>query len=1559
MTILACPLPGCGFQTADVDVIGAAAILNIHSHAHANPTLAAIAPQPKNAPKLIRPRIQHNATGEDWNAFIRRWDTFQIGSGIQDATAPGQLLECASEQLGNVVLRAHPNFTTKNLHEAIATLKSIAVIPVALGVLRSDLASMQQHGDEPFRTFAARVQGKAETCEFKTTYDGTCMHCNNTYNGEVYYTDEVIRDVLLNGVADIDIRREALSTEGIQIKPITEIIAFIETRETARNANPSSAVSALSEYRKSTRGPKQQHPKARPASPTHFDQSKTASCPDCSSTFRLYTKKARGWNRRPHSRCEDCWKKIRETSQQTSTHGSITHSTEDSIGQIGSIQRTINVTNGTKPRNLDHQIFTKGAWRKTRVTQQPSVTLNLTADNYPSCPIKIRAIVDSGAQSDLWSLEAFLNAGFCRSDLHPVSLSINAANKSPIRIDGAFFGTLEGESAGTNQVISHKSMVYVSRDANAMYLSYDSMLGLGILSHEFPQIGRFLPQVDHQPDNSLPSLDNISTCNVSSIDLVRCDCRKRTPVPPRPTALPFHCSEDNIVKMREWLLEYFGSFTFNICPHQHLPTMSGPPVEIHLKEETEPTARHKAIPIPLHWQEQVHNDLLRDEALGVIERVPIGEPVEWCHRMVVTRKHDGSPRRTVDLSPLNKHCKRETHNSEAPFHIVRRVPRRTWKTVTDAWNGYHSVQLRESDRHLTTFVTPFGRWRYKRAPQGFLSSGDGYNRRFDAILADFTQKERLVDDTLLHDTDLEKHWWRTIDFLSTVGNAGIVLNPTKFQFSSREVDFAGFHITEDRINPLPKFYSAIQDFPTPKSTTDIRSWFGLVNQVANYAQLREHMEHFRPFLSPRHPFHWTPELDQSFQSSKTAIIKAIHHGVEIFDVNRPTCLRTDWSKKGIGYFLLQKHCKCEELSPGCCENGWLITLAGSRFLDSAEQHYAPVEGEALAITWGLEQTKYFTMGCQKLVVATDHKPLLKIFGDRTLDEIPNTRLFRLKQRILPWYFDIIHLPGKTNLACDATSRYPSASHEKTGLSKEHMLESVIAAAIQFDTQKLTSITWDQLVIETTKDNNLVVLIEAIQNGFPDVYRTNASTSPYWQYRQNLHITDGVIIYNDRVVVPPTLRRVVLDTLHSAHQGVSTMSLRARLIVFWPGMTNDIEQHRRSCMVCVKNAPSQPPVPTSPASPPATPFEQTFADFFECFGQHYLVIGDRLSGWSDVFQSPKGTPQAGSEGLITCLRNFFSRFGVPDELASDGGPEFIASSTQDFLKRWGVGHRVSSAYHPQSNGRAEVAVKSAKRLLRSNTGSSGTLDTDRFLRAIMQLRNTPDPDCNLSPAQILFGHPIRDAFAFINRLDKFSNENIHPLWRDAWRHREEALRTRFHHAAEERNEHTRFLPALHVGDHCYMQNQTGNHPRRWDRSGVIVECNGHDSYTLKVDGTGRVTKRNRRFLRSFQPASTRIPYPPLVTRCTPTIPKDDGTSSPTSTEYAPSPSMPSKPSVTEPMAPPPQSTSERNDFQPIVIGSDDGEMQHNIVNVQTSSPVERPTRVRKAPKRYVPESGEWE
>ena len=152
--------------------------------------------------------------------------------------------------------------------------------------------------------------------------------------------------------------------------------------------------------------------------------------------------------------------------------------------------------------------------------------------------------------------------------------------------------------------------------------------------------------------------------------------------------------------------------------------------------------------------------------------------------------------------------------------------------------------------NLINIQQPFGLFRYKRALQGFKGYGDGYNWRLNSILSTVERKERVVDDMLHHDAELEQHWWRTIDLLIKLESSGTVLNPKKFQLAQKQVKFSGFPISENTIEPLPKYLNAIRDFPKPQATTDIRSWFGLINQVANYAQLRDHLEIFRPYLSP-------------------------------------------------------------------------------------------------------------------------------------------------------------------------------------------------------------------------------------------------------------------------------------------------------------------------------------------------------------------------------------------------------------------------------------------------------------------------------------------------------------------------------------------------------------------------------------------------------------------------------------------------------------------------------------------------------------------------------------
>ena len=203
----------------------------------------------------------------------------------------------------------------------------------------------------------------------------------------------------------------------------------------------------------------------------------------------------------------------------------------------------------------------------------------------------------------------------------------------------------------------------------------------------------------------------------------------------------------------------------------------------------------------------------------------------WCHRMVTCAKKNGTLRRTIDFQPLNAHATRETHHTQSPFHQARSIPNNTRKTVFDAWNGYHSVALHPADRHFTTFITPWGRYRYRTTPQGYIASGDGYTRRYDEIVSLIERKTKCIDDALLWSSSIQESFHQAQEWLDICGRHGITLNPEKFRFAQETVEFAGFEITYDSVRPCKKYTQAIADFPTPRSLTDIRSKYHVqVNQ---------------------------------------------------------------------------------------------------------------------------------------------------------------------------------------------------------------------------------------------------------------------------------------------------------------------------------------------------------------------------------------------------------------------------------------------------------------------------------------------------------------------------------------------------------------------------------------------------------------------------------------------------------------------------------------------------------------------------------------------------------
>ena len=392
--------------------------------------------------------------------------------------------------------------------------------------------------------------------------------------------------------------------------------------------------------------------------------------------------------------------------------------------------------------------------------------------------------------------------------------------------------------------------------------------------------------------------------------------------------------------------------------------------------------------------------------------------------------------------------------------------------------------------------------------------------------------------------------------------------------------------------------------PKQPSITDIRSWFGLVNQLVPLLAVSPLMEPFRDLLKPRasKKVYWDQNLQTIFTRTKEVICNMAENGLAYFDRSRPTAVVTDWSRTGIGFAILQQHCACaRDQAPFCCAGGWKLALCGSRHLSSAEANYSAVEGEALAVAWCFKKARLFLLGNPGFLLVVDHRPLLKILRSRALGDISNPRLLSLKEKTLPFDYQIKHLSGNKNLAADTLSRYAVGAQEPdkddTDVSEDLEDLGAIVAALTANSEDVIAMDLQQVKDAAQSDKQYQLLLQKVSSD--NFASTRAEEDPqvrdYFNVRDRLCIVDNLLMYGVdeeelRLVIRRSLRRQIVRNLHAAHQGSSSMLARARQVVYWPGLDHDVQDHTRHCEQCHRHAPSQqraaPPLPSTGLPVPA-------------------------------------------------------------------------------------------------------------------------------------------------------------------------------------------------------------------------------------------------------------------------------------------------------------------------------------------------------------------------------------
>ncbi|MGV0982894.1 MAG: reverse transcriptase family protein, partial [Polynucleobacter sp.] len=352
-----------------------------------------------------------------------------------------------------------------------------------------------------------------------------------------------------------------------------------------------------------------------------------------------------------------------------------------------------------------------------------------------------------------------------------------------------------------------------------------------------------------------------------------------------------------------------------------------------------------------------------------------------------------------------KFVKRPVNPQPTPWEVVRTIPKGTTHyAVFDALKGYHQIELDEESRALTSFMTPFGRYRYVRLPMGYAPAGDVFTLRYGNAVDIAVDGRRATEDTLLRGQTFKELIENTEEFIRTCAENKITLNVKKIQWNQPEVLFGGFMLDKDGYHIDPVLTTALREFPHPKNQTDVRSFCGLANQTCNFSdEISGLLMPLKELLKKNVKFQWLPEHE-------TAFLKAREHlsstkVLAFYDPDRKTRLICDASRlNGLGFVLKQ------EIEPDV----WKTVQAGSRFLTSAETRYAMIELEMLGIAWAAKKCSMFIEGMsgRLLEIWTDHQPLVPILNKYSLPEIENKRLQRLRMKVDHLQFTVKWVKGK-------------------------------------------------------------------------------------------------------------------------------------------------------------------------------------------------------------------------------------------------------------------------------------------------------------------------------------------------------------------------------------------------------------------------------------------------------------------------------------------------------------------------------------------------------------------
>ena len=508
---------------------------------------------------------------------------------------------------------------------------------------------------------------------------------------------------------------------------------------------------------------------------------------------------------------------------------------------------------------------------------------------------------------------------------------------------------------------------------------------------------------------------------------------------------------------------------------------------------------------PIHVHDELKQELDNMEAQGVLTKVT--EPTPWVSSMVLARKGNGHLRICLDPKDLNRAVQRCHYRTITTDEITHRLTGSRYFSKLDAKNGYWSIKLDEDSSLMTTFNSPFGRYRYLRMSFGLSMSQDVFQQRMDEILEGCPGVVGIADDIIVSGKTEEEHDQNLHNLMRVAQKRGLQFNSEKCAIKVPKIAFFGMVYDANGVHPDPKKVDAIKSMSPPDTKAQLREFLGMVTYLSPFIpNLSSQTSSLRELLKEDAVFTWTQSHQQAFDSLRDQICKDAT--LAYFDSSKDTVIQVDASMQGLGATLMQDN------KP--------IAYA-SKSLSDAETRYANIERELLAVVFGCERFHTHVYG-KTFVVESDHKPL-EMIRQKPLTAAP-PRLQRMLMRLQSYDMSILYRPGKEVPVADCLSRSPLKEND-------HIELDVTISFVQFAPDRLS-----QLKQETSNDTELAALRETIVQGWPQQRRDVAKAlQPYWGFRDELAVEDGLVLKGERLVIPQSMHAYIMSKLHEGHQGM--------------------------------------------------------------------------------------------------------------------------------------------------------------------------------------------------------------------------------------------------------------------------------------------------------------------------------------------------------------------------------------------------------------------------------------